>query len=1536
MNLREYLYEQVASHQLGVQEAKSYLSELSVATGHAHDVAVVGMACRLPEADDPEQFWLNLRDGRVSIRPLPATRHANSIAYIRAFHQADLIRENRINPDGSLRIDFVERGYVDQIEMFDAEFFGINPREAAAMDPNQRQLLETAYHALQDSGVRASSLAGSRAGVFVGIDHVEEHKYKRLASDDPLVVTGTWPGILASRLSYLWDLRGPSMVIDTACSSGLVAVHQACKSLQQGETDLALVGGLSSYTYEATTFEGELRALESVEAADSSVRTFDRSAAGTTWGEGVGVVVLKRLDEARRDGDRIHAVIRGSAINNDGASNGITAPNAEAQERLLLDAWNDARVAPDTITHVEAHGTGTVLGDPIEISALTKAFRHHTANRQFCGVGSVKPNIGHLVGASGIASLLKVIMMLKKHTYLGSLNFSEPNQFINFVESPVFVTDETSHWDAPAGSPRRAGINSFGFSGTNCHVVMEEAPPAVPTLAEPPSAPAICTISARSREQLEILIEATIRKIEEQRPELRSVCRTANLGREHQPWRVAVVAQSLNELVDVLRRVLAHPADAQIQGARQGHFRRIGAGKPNPQTDELTEAQFRHLAEQGSRAVADLATHQSMGDALRVMELYVRGADINWAQVHLGEEGPRADLPLYPFAQVPCWHEREPERDGEIRTNLGAVLTERSVSTPAGDHYLARFNASEHWVLTDHVILGQHIIPGTTYLELALEIAMQYEHGPKRVTDLVYSQPCVVATDETRDVVGIVEANSGRWAMRFVSEQDGDWATHATCVVESLTDKPLGHVNIEELRSGLEADLRVRSFDLKPRETAISLGPRWANERIVAVGSDSVLVELALTDDMLSDLHGAVLHVAMFDNAVNAISQKSGEGLYLPYHYREVVCVKGMPRRFYSHIRMNSAAWDLSKETITYDVDLFDPDGQIFATVRGYSTKHVDERAAGRIRETGQRSAIEFGWRRTASRETPAQGYGHALVVDGTELADALRAAGADVRTVDWNNLERCLSTSTPNRIVYATGWHSTNPMPSDEPDLPVTRLLTLAKYLDALSLDHHVDLVVVGTGAGQVGPNDLITPEANSLAALANAIGLEFEGLSTSYVDAQPGVPVDLLAAEILAANGGLDRFVRADGSWVRELRKATLPEAKPLAVAGNHYLITGGTGELGLALADRLSDEAQVTIALVSHTDWNNPQADPSRHEALTARLDAIRNKGSIVEVHMADVTEREAMAQIVKLLRHRSLDGHLAGIFHCAGLAGDGIIVNKSEDTFRRVFDTKARGAMLLDELTRDDPPGYMVLYSSVLSVFGDIGQADYMAANAYLDAFTDWRNAQGRRTLTLNWPAWLEVGMAVRYGVAGADNTMASLPTETALNLLSGAMTTDLTRVMPGQLSATKIQSHKGLRCALGDGLQFDGPTPAAPPTQAAESAFEESAKYTPTERALLRVWADTLQVKRIDIYDSFTDLGGQSFLAIQLYKAINRELDEVIEVADIYSFPSVQLLAAEIDRRASPVPAPADVNDLIEQINQGRTSISNAVRQMKAH
>lgn len=1582
MALKEYLYTQVAERRLSVADAKQYLRELSTAAG-PHDIAVIGMAGRFPEAPDLTAYWDNLRAGRASIRDLPDSRKPNALDFIRRFHQDDLRREGRINPDGSLRIDFARRGYLDQVDQFDAAFFGVGPREAAAMDPNQRVFLEVAYAALEDAGYGGRRVHGRQVGTFVGIDHVEELKYKRLAAKDPLAVTGTWPGILASRLAYLFDLRGPSMVIDTACSSGLVSVHQACRALRQQECELAIAGGLSSFYYEATTFSSEQRELESIESPDDTVRTFDRRAKGTTWGEGIGVVVLKPLDAAIRDGDLVHAVIRGSAVNNDGASNGITAPNADAQEQLLLSAWQDAQVDPRSITYVEAHGTGTVLGDPIEVRALTNAFRRHTPDRQFCGLGSVKPNIGHLVGASGMASLLKVILMIEHGEFVPSVNIDDPNAFIDFVGSPAYVCDRTTAWTPDPSGVRRAGVNSFGFSGTNAHVVLEQPP--AQAAVEDGRAAYIFTVSAKTPDLLRRLIHATATRLATAvAPALSALSFTSTVGRGHYEHRVAIRAATITELVAALRALADEvPEGGPVPaGVWRGECRVVSERKQVISSGELTETTRRQLSARADLAVTAALAAPS-GDGLdAVCELYVAGADVPWSRLFDGIPVRTAALPVYPFDPAPWWYRGEamepdsgaPLEEPAAAPRLGALLGARALSSPDIDYFTAGLSSAHDWILTDHVILGQHIVPGTTYVELALEVAREYWPGPVTLRDMAYAEPFVVEADSSCSIQIAATRTTLGLDLLFTSFADGRWHRHAECTV-SPGAGPTESRDLDGLRAGLDG-AGAPCFDLEPRESVIALGARWANEQIVAAADRTAIVRLDLAEPMRADLVGAVFHVAMFDNAVNAISQKVGEGLYLPYFYREIQCLAPMPPSFHSIISVRPGPEDGDLETITFDVDLVAPDGQVFARVRDYSIKRVDDRSAAAIRRSG---GVPHYYRLApvpthATPDAQAKPVGHiVLLSSGTPAALALAdelavldpglcvitpASGEAGRPL-WTEVGPALGaalTHGPTHVVDAASWGR-----DDDPETTLLGHFTVLKAISARTTSGALRFCAVADHVYGVG-DDIARPTHRALAAMLAGLAHEDPDLDVLVLDVDPAD--DPRGAAVRVAEQltvGSYRYDRTwwDGSWYEQQLEDALPTAgedQPVVHRDGVYVITGGTGDLGLEVARWLAAREQVTIVLIGRTDWTDAARPESPHGLkIREYLAAIAASGSRAQMYAGDVADRARMAEILDEVR-RDL-GVVRGVFHCAGLAGEGLAISKSEAAFAATLRPKIGGFGVIDDLTRSDDLDVLVLFSSVLALFGDVGQTDYMAANAYLDAIST-RRASRTRVMSINWPAWAEVGMAVRFGVTSQANTVVPLTTAEAMRCLDDLFGSWLTPLLPGRLDLQELGRRLDrVRFRLNPALQraVDERLRAATSTAAGSSgggsALVMHEEYTPTERQLLVIWADVLQVPTLDLFDTFSDLGGQSFLAIQLYKAINRAFPGLVEVADVYSFPTVEQMAAQIDKKslaqaeprtAHPEPgAPeagagdstVEISDLISQVKAGRTSIDDAVRIM---
>lgn len=542
--LVRYLLQQVKLRSLDVEVAKRYiatLAEQAPATPDPEPVAVVGIACRFPGAGDKEQFWDNLMAGRESISDFPDERLADF---------------RRIEPgEGVLR----RGGYLDQVDQFDADFFGVTPQTALQMDPYHRILMEVLVEAGEDAGYPRSALYGSNTAVFVGNDHTHRlsRSYLQFLSDvDFAAITGSWSCILASRLSYLFNLRGPASVIDTGCSSGLVALDAAMKSLRAGDCDAAFVAAINLF-FDPSAFGDETSSPE------FRVRAFDDAADGTVWSEGVAGILVKSLSRAMADGDHMYGVVRAVATNSDGRSNGLTAPNAQAQAELLERAWEMAGVSPETISYIEAHGTGTVLGDPIEIKGLKAAFEQFTKRRQFCALGSVKSNIGHTVGAAGLASLVKVLLCLENAALPPSINFDVPNRYLDLADSPVYLADQATVWEA-GPAPRRAGASSFSLGGTNAHVVVEEAP----TVAREPwtAQMRIYPVSGRSV-ALRADTAARHRAYLATHPaiDLDDACYTMQACRDHQSERAVILFSDRDALLSALT-VLADPAATSISG----------------------------------------------------------------------------------------------------------------------------------------------------------------------------------------------------------------------------------------------------------------------------------------------------------------------------------------------------------------------------------------------------------------------------------------------------------------------------------------------------------------------------------------------------------------------------------------------------------------------------------------------------------------------------------------------------------------------------------------------------------------------------------------------------------------------------------------------------------------------------------------------------------------------------------------------------------------------------------------------------------
>jgi polyketide synthase PksN len=666
------------------------------------------------------------------------------------------------NPDTPGKM-YLRRGYfIDDVDAFDAAFFGISPREAESMDPRQRLLLQVGWEALENAGLAAEKLKGSHAGVFMGLDEVM-NEYANTGmyriGFDPYMTTGNAIGFITGRLSHKLGLHGPSMGINTTCSSSLVAVHTACHSLAAGECDMALAGGIHLLLSPEQTIQScKMRAL----STDGFCKTFDSEADGYAIGEGCGIVVLKRLSDAQADGDDILAVIRGSAVNHDGPSAGFTVPNGSAQEELLRKALETAGAKPSDIQYVETHGTGTVLGDPIEIRALAEVMGKERENPLM--LGSVKTNIGHLEEAAGIAGLIKVVLAMKHGSIPPHLHFSKPNPHISWSEISLNVSTELSPW--AKDRKKLAGVSSFGMSGTNAHIILEEYEDARISEDFYFKPPCLIVLSAKKEKRLKEYAQKLVDYLEKKSDiNIAEIAYTLQVGRSAMEERLALIVSDIAELKAKL--------SGYIQGGKDIEKLWYGNIKNGKLVKEILLS-----GSIGNKILTETIRRRELKT---IAQLWIAGTEIDWQLIYNGKTPRRIALPTYPFARERYWIPIEDKSEVKSVGNNNLTYLHPMLHSNTSDLSKQKFTSTftgEEFFLADHVVTEKRILPGVAYLEMA-RAAVEHAAGSGnhgigiRLKNVVWARPIAVTDDPVNLHIGLYSEEDG--AIAFEIYGDGEY-----------------------------------------------------------------------------------------------------------------------------------------------------------------------------------------------------------------------------------------------------------------------------------------------------------------------------------------------------------------------------------------------------------------------------------------------------------------------------------------------------------------------------------------------------------------------------------------------------------------------------------------------------------------------------------------------------------------------------------------------------------------------------------------
>ncbi|MGR7977052.1 type I polyketide synthase [Bacillus velezensis] len=1255
---------------------------------YIQDIAVIGLSGRYPGADHVDELWENVKAGRHSITEVPKDRWDWKTFY----------NEER-GKWGSIYSKW--GGFLDDIDKFDPLFFRISPAEAERMDPQERLFLQTAYSSIEDAGYTPATLCDSRKiGVFVG---VMNSNYPTVPSD--------WS--IANRVSFLFNFQGPSMAVDTACSSSLTAVHLAAESLRSGMSETAIAGGVNLIV-DPAHYE-RLSAFSMLSPGDKC-KSFGDRADGFVDGEGVGAIVLKPLAQAEKDGDHIYGVIKGSMLNAAGRTNAYMVPNPKAQFDLIAETLKRTDIHPRTVSYLEAHGTGTALGDPIEIDGLTKAFRLTTEDLQFCSIGSIKSNIGHLESAAGIAGITKLLLQLKHKRIAPSLHAAELNPNIEFEHTPFFVQQKETEWKRPVLNitgemkeyPRIAGISSFGAGGSNAHVIIQEYVPSDSlkpreNASVSPQKPAVIILSARNEQQLKErarqLLDDVIRK-KRSDGDLAKIAYTLQAGREPMAERLAFTAESIEELK---MKLMSSSNDHNIEHA---HIWRGRTAKHHSLAASLTSDEDMALT------INAWLKKEKYG---KLLDLWVKGLDVDWSALYQRNPG-RISLPAYPFAKDRYWVTKADvslDKTGSAESEKAArlhPLLHANTSTFTAQRFTSVFSGREPF-FADHIVNGKPVLPGAAALEMAraaVTLAAEDLPGGKagvRLKQIVWLRPVTVLSEGVTLHVKLQPEENGDIAFEAYAEGEEPLVFfQGKAVLEETERAPVLDVEAVQARCGGRRMSKAECYEAFD-SLGITYGPSHQALDTVYAGSGEVLAKLTLPPSAREEKEPFILHPSMLDAALQAsiglvLSDGSASGrLFLPFALRDM--------QVFSACRETMWAV-LSSADGAYHIELCDENGEVCVRLTGLTARFLEEETEGKpllLQPEWQESPPgEGGGQEEAFRYVTLYGGMNAEDINGAVCA-------ADGEGPIEDRYDACAA----------------------ELSAIVKRLIKEKQKKKTL-----IQLLVPDRGEDNV---------LAGLAAFLKTAHLEHPKLYGQVIQADPDESASALLAKLKENRAHPEQTeirYEAGKRLVRNWRhlppqRSTIPW-KDEGV----YLLTGGAGGIGLIFAEEIASRVKNAVLILT-----------GRAEALnkdrSARLRRLEASGARVLYQPVDVTDRAAVIALVRGIQEEH--GTLDGIIHGAGVIADNYILNQTENERKIVMAPKVKGLINLDEAAKDVRLDFFILFSSLAGGMGNPGQAGYAAANAFMDVYAARRNRLVRdnnrsgQTLSVNWPLWEEGGMRV---------------------------------------------------------------------------------------------------------------------------------------------------------------------------------------------
>lgn len=1462
-------------------------------------IAIVGMSGRFPGAQSVDELWQNLLDGVESIDRLSDEE----------LRRAGVSEDDLRDP---LYVKAAPR--IEAADMFDPSYFGYSRREAELIDPQHRIFLECAVHALEDSGHDPDTYGG-QIGVFGGAATnvyqatIQGGIQRELDSSPTLrlmFATGNDKDYLGTRVSYKLNLRGPSLTVQSACSTSLVAVHLACQSLLLGECDLALAGGVCiarSYSAQGYTYvEGGIR------SPDGHCRPFDVKAKGTVFGDGVGIVVLKRYRDAIADGDNVRAVIRASAFNNDGSGKtGFTAPSEDGQAHVVQRALGLAGLSASEIGMVEAHGTGTELGDPIEIAGLTQAFRQSTNETQYCALGSIKGNIGHLDTAAGVASLIKTALAVESGKIPASINCSSVNPLINIENTPFYVNTDTCDWPKRGGT-RYAAVSAFGVGGTNVHMILEECRAVGGQPSRRKCHPVL--LSARNMDELNRLTESTCGRLASlPDASLADVAATLAAGRTLHKVRRGVVADTMAAAIDRLKQTLAEPEDLELSAKRdlvymfpgQGS-QRVGMGRDLYREEAVYRSALDHCAQLFKQELdidirdyllAEVEDGPSAQDLVRTDIAQPAIFSTSWAMAQLLQSwGIKPDAMI--GHSVGEWVAAALGEVVSIDDAISIVAHRGTFMQGMAPGSMAAVNAEESTLqpfigngISIAAINGREscVISGPS-AEMT-SVLGRLEHAdlysvPLKTSHAFHSTMMDVAANNLETFVKGIRL--GRTKIPFVSNSTGDWITEGqTTSAKYWADHVRNPVRFYQGVSTLAVGRQIICLEVGGGRTLSSFvagrkeGTCRAYPSFVPGSGDEVYQVLEGVEALWK--HGVPL---------------AWQAIYGNERRHKV----RLPAYPFSRQRYWSGT---SKPSVTDEIEIH-----------------------------------RLGWKKIWNHDSnPSREPSNILVLAkdgrlGDRLAKSLSARCANhVRRWSFDDAgfegmleevanflgsrhERC-------KIVYMPGEPGLD-AESEAVKWGFFRFVRLIKMLILSSGKAKVDLTFLMFGAEAVFSGDQITPAWSLARGPALSVPEEHDNIRCTLLDVdhidrnEEDIFSDELCNAILSSSLGVRCALRKNTLWspfADRSRELTTAAGIAKFRTGGRYLITGGLGDLALAIAEAISVHGRCSLVLLGRSPLtSDDQAAGSFGEGASARgahvrqqIDNIKFRGTEVVIVTADVGDATSLSNGLK---QAGIDlGSINGIIHAAGIRSRDLTIDKADEQMASVLWPKVSGLSALDSVFQGCHVEFLVLFSSISSVNGYPGLADYSAANAFLDAYAQAGGHKWVENVTsINWDLWSEIGMGVNAPMGqGASKlrVQGGLRTREGIEALFKALGSNERQLAVARQS-TKLYAPD---------VEADTPTRTSyrvekhghdEPSNVQASERGHSEPESALQKSLCSIWGAVLDHAGVGIDDNFFDLGGHSLLALQLVAQLRKSLNVKVSARDIFISPTVRQLAIELEAR----------------------------------